>query len=72
MSAAGARMDALLTEAEAAALLRVKPETLRSWRTRKRAANKAPPHVRINKRTVRYRRADVEAWVLQRRTKNKD
>ena len=50
-------MDDLLTPAETAALLRLKVETLRSWRTT--AKRRRPlPFVRVGGRIV-YRRVDV-------------
>jgi excisionase family DNA binding protein len=48
-----------LTSAEAAAYLRVHPETLVKWR----ACNKGPPFHRIGPRSIRYRRADLDAYV---------
>ena len=55
-STSGAR---LLRTEEAAALLGYTPRTLAVWRHR----GEGPPHVRINGRTVRYRRSDLEAWI---------
>lgn len=49
------REDELLTEAEAAALVRLKPATLRAWRSR----GIEPPFVRMGSRAVRYRRQDL-------------
>ena len=54
----------LLTEVEAAALLRVKPDTLRQWRTGKRHAGKAPPYFQRGKGRVLYLRKDLERWLL--------
>lgn len=53
----------LLTEAEAAALLRIKPETLRHWRTNKRHKGKAPAFVQQGKGRVLYLRSDLLAWI---------
>jgi transcriptional regulator with XRE-family HTH domain len=52
----------LLTQAELAALLNVKPNTLREWRRMKRG----PAYVRIQK-GVFYRKSDVESWIEQNR-----
>jgi excisionase family DNA binding protein len=49
----------LLTEHEAAAFLRLKPQTLRVWRC---AGRYEIPFAKIG-RAVRYRRADLERWV---------
>lgn len=53
----------LITTAEAAALLRVSPETLRYWRWR----NKGPVSFRSG-RHVLYERADVIAWIETQKT----
>lgn len=50
-------MAELLTITEAAALLRLKPSTMRAWVLRRRI-----PYVKVG-RLVRIRRADVEAMV---------
>lgn len=65
--ASGVHVEDLLTEAEAAALLRLKPDTLRHWRTGKRHAGKAPPYIQQGKGRVLYLRADLEAWLLRNR-----
>ena len=52
--------DALLTEAQAAALLSIAPATLTAWRTTKRAAQ--PAYCRIGG-AVRYRRSDLAAFI---------
>ena len=51
---------ALLTEAQAAALLNVAPATLTAWRATKRVA--CPTHCRIGG-AIRYRRADIDAFI---------
>lgn len=51
---------ALLTEAQAAAVLNIAPATLTSWRSTKRAGR--PAHCRIGG-AVRYRRCDLEAFI---------
>ena len=48
----------LITTAEAAALLRVAPETLRYWRWR----GEGPRSFRVGRRVL-YERADIAAWL---------
>lgn len=48
----------LLLADEVATLLRLKPKTLETWRYR----GEGPPHVKVGA-LVRYRRADVNAWI---------
>jgi Helix-turn-helix domain len=50
--------DALLTEVEAAKILRLSTRTLQAWRIKA----VGPPFVRAG-RAVRYRRPDISAWV---------
>lgn len=50
--------DALLTEVEAADLLRMSERTLQAWRTQARG----PTFVRAG-RAIRYRRSDLLAWI---------
>jgi predicted DNA-binding transcriptional regulator AlpA len=54
--------DRLVNEAETAALLGIAPRTLQEWR-RKGAG---PAFIRLTGRSVRYRQADVLAWVRAR------
>ena len=54
--------DRLLSEAETAALLGIAQRTLQEWR-RKGAG---PAFIRLAGRSVRYRQADVLAWVAAR------
>lgn len=49
----------LLDEKEAAALLALRVSTLRNWR----ALRKGPRFVKVGQRLVRYRRADLEAFI---------
>ena len=59
--------DALLNQAQAAALIGVSERTLECWRWR----GDGPPYVKISRRAVRYRRRDIREWAesrLQRST----
>lgn len=49
----------LLDEKEAAVVLALKVATLRNWR----ALRTGPRYVKVGKRSVRYRRADLEAFI---------
>jgi predicted DNA-binding transcriptional regulator AlpA len=49
----------LLSERQLAAELGLAPATLRKWRAR----NAGPPFIRLSRRAIRYRRADVERWL---------
>lgn len=49
----------LLDETEASATLSVAVQTLRNWRWK----GEGPRYLKIGKRTVRYRRADLDAFV---------
>jgi len=51
--------DDLLTETEAARVLKVSPRTLRRWR----AVSEGPPWTRLGPRQVRYRRAALQKWL---------
>jgi excisionase family DNA binding protein len=59
-------VDALLTEQQVAEYLQVSLGTLRRWR----AEGTGPPALRAG-RGVRYRRADVDAW-LEREAEERD
>lgn len=50
--------DALLTEDEAAASLRISVRTLQAWRLKATG----PAFVRVG-RAIRYRRGDIKAWI---------
>lgn len=50
----------LLTAKEAAEHLRLKPETLKHWRM----YGRGPKFLSLGKRSIRYRREDLEAWVI--------
>lgn len=56
--------DELLTEREAAALLRLSQRTLQ----RLHAEGGAPPKVRLTMRRIAYRRSDLLAWIAGRNT----
>jgi len=49
----------LVDETEAAAILSTAVRTLRNWR----ALHKGPPFHKIGERLVRYRRADLAAFI---------
>ena len=53
--------DALLTEDEAAELLRLSPRTLQAWRTDK----SGPAYVKLG-RAIRYRRGTLLDWAKAR------
>ena len=59
--------EELLTEKEAAELLRITPGTLRMYRTAKRFAGRAPTFVQNGRGRVLYLRSDLSAWVAARR-----
>ena len=54
--------EPLLNEAEAAAVLGIAPQTLSIWRSTGRYGLR---YIRVGRR-IRYRRADLEAWVASR------
>ena len=49
----------IYTEPETADLLRVQPSTLERWRRE----GTGPTYVRLGGRVVRYRQADLDAWL---------
>lgn len=53
----------LLTTSLVARQLDCEQKTLEAWRSR----GQGPPFVRVG-RLIRYRREDIEAWVIARRT----
>ena len=55
-------LDRLLTQPEAAKLLRLSENTLRQWRARGRG----PRFVRLSNRAIRYRNEDLEDFVDER------
>lgn len=56
----------LLTERQAAEFLQLSPATLSTWRSRRgrvaRDGKQGPPFLRLG-RSIRYRRADLDAWI---------
>lgn len=52
-------MDPLLTEDQAAEILRVSPRTLQGWRHR----GDGPPFVKLGS-AVRYRRSDLRSFIV--------
>ena len=51
--------EPLLTQTEAATVLRVEPRTLESWRQHR----VGPRFIRYSRRCVRYRAEDLREWV---------
>lgn len=51
-------LESLLTEREAAAFLKLSPNTLSVWRSQ----GYGPPYLKLGRRTVRYRMTDLAAW----------
>ena len=58
--------SALVDEKEAASILCYSVRALQNWRHR----GGGPLFVKVSSRSVRYRRADLEAWVLERLVSN--
>ena len=54
--------DELLTDTDVSNITKVPTTTLRAWRAR----GKGPRFIRLGDRTVRHRRADIEAWLAER------
>lgn len=54
-----------MTVKEAAAYLGLSPATLDTWRSTR---TDGPPFLRYSARCVRYRRADLDAWMAARET----
>ena len=52
----------VLDDKQVAALLNTNPRTLRLWR-----ATRGLPFIRITSKVIRYRRADIDEWLLRRR-----
>jgi predicted DNA-binding transcriptional regulator AlpA len=62
MPAASAPMAALLSAEEVAGITGLSIETLAQWRSQRRGI----PFVKISRNCVRYRQADLEAWLTER------
>ncbi len=58
----------MLNQRQAAEIIGVSPFTLNRWRHERFG----PAFVRISARCVRYRRADIEAWLEGRRVETAD
>jgi predicted DNA-binding transcriptional regulator AlpA len=63
MSTKPAPKDTLLDTAAVAALVGNQPRTVMRWRTQ---PGEGPPFVRVNRKTVRYRQSDVDAFIAAR------
>ncbi len=59
--------DPLLTQTEAATLLHVEPRTLESWRQHR----VGPAFIRYSRRCVRYRVADIQAWLTEQKVQTR-
>jgi excisionase family DNA binding protein len=53
--------DSLLDDKMLADYVHTKPRTIRRWRNEEHL-----PFIRITSRVIRYRRADVDAWLARR------
>jgi len=60
--------DSLMNERDAAALLSVSQKTLQAWRCR----NEGPAYARINARLIRYKRADLQAFIASKTVEPSD
>jgi predicted DNA-binding transcriptional regulator AlpA len=68
-SPAAPNSPSLLTAAQLATLLGVRDQTLAEWRV----LGTGPRFVRLSARAIRYRRADVDAWLdAQARASTRD
>lgn len=54
--------DKLCTPVETASLLGIAPQTMAHWRVR----GSGPRYVLLNRRCVRYRLSDIQAWLDSR------
>ena len=55
--------DAATTDPAAATYLDVSPQTMRNWRS----AGSGPPAIKLNGGAIRYRLADLDAWIAAQR-----
>ncbi len=60
LAAAQPQQSALLDTRQAAEYLCVAPRTLEIWRSCKR---NSIPYIKVGRRLVRYRRADLDRWL---------
>lgn len=58
-----AQTEKLLTSEEVAQIVGVGTEQVKIWRSN----GQGPKYLKLGHRTVRYKRADVEAWLDQNR-----
>jgi predicted DNA-binding transcriptional regulator AlpA len=65
-SVAPASANPLLDTRGAAAYLGLRPATLESWRYTGGPAGGGPPYIALGRRRIRYRRADLDAWLESR------
>jgi len=61
-------MGGLVSSAEAARMLGVKPQTLANWRQK----GKGPALVRVSANRVKYDPADVQAWIESKKSEVRD
>ncbi|SFT93221.1 helix-turn-helix transcriptional regulator [Sedimentitalea nanhaiensis] len=59
-------LNTLVDEREAASILCYSVRALQNWRHR----GGGPDFVRVSSRSIRYRRADLFAWIAQRTVSN--
>jgi len=58
----------MMTTRDAAAYLRLKVSTIKGWRR----TGEGPPFYRYSSRCVRYKRAELDAWIAQHSDPNTD
>lgn len=52
--------DEIMTEAQAAEYLSVKPRTIRAWRMTRKL-----PYLKLTARTLRYKKSKIDEWLTQ-------
>lgn len=62
--------EQLLTTKEAAQMIGLKPGTLERYRSN--GISNQPPYIRVGQQNIRYRRADLAAWLTTNRTGGND
>ncbi len=60
--------DNLMTTHEAAAYLRIRPETLANFR----ASGTGPAYIRLGRKSIRYCRSDLDAYLAASRVAPED